>query len=322
MFNLIAIVLQVLPVNLFLSRRYAFAGTAAFRVLPSIAYLALPNSTEINANLTNSQWHLALLALVILLAHPGKSSGWAIFDITVISLLSLTGPFSILLLPVAAVMYWRTKGGHMAVLGGVIASGALIQGMALSAGTRVARPLGATWHQFVRITGHQVFLSALFGNRGFWLPDPQPGWYSAVLLLALVLGTATMIYAVVRGPLQLKLFVLFSALVLAASLKWPLADWQVLHQPGAAGRYWFFPMMGFLASVFWMVFNRAVSGKAKAAAVLVLLAMPIGIVRDWRYPSLPDLHFPQYAAQFSALPRGSRFAIPINPGWTMVLIKK
>jgi hypothetical protein len=322
LFNLTALVLQILPVTLFLSKRYAFVRNLPFRIVLSLAYLGLPNSAEINGNLTNAQWHLALLGCMVLLARPGTMRIWVVFDFSVILLLALTGPFSILLLPIAAIVYWKTNRTWCAVLGGLLAAGAVIQIVALSRGTRVARAAGASFPQFIRITGHQVFMSALFGQKGLWLPGPDPGWHFAVLCLFVLAGTSVMTYAAIRGPWKLKLFVGFSAAVFAAALKSPLGSWQVLHLPGAAGRYWFFPMLGFLASLFWMAAACAAPNKIRFGAFLLALTMSTGVVRDWRYPPLADLHFSEYVERFAASPRGARFAIPINPGWTMVLVKK
>jgi hypothetical protein len=53
--------------------------------------------------------------------------------------------------------------------------------------------------------------------------------------------------------------------------------------------------------------------------------LPLGIVRDWRYPDFADLHFKEYAAKFEASPPGSKIEIPLNPvnaaHWTMELTK-
>ncbi|HKW66143.1 MAG TPA: hypothetical protein VJP04_02570 [Terriglobales bacterium] len=323
LFNVSAIVVQVLPVSLFLSRRYMFVGNMPTRLLLSFVYVGLPNTTEINANLTNSQWHLALLACMVLLAPPATSRAWAVFDFTVMLLLALTGPFSILLLPLAVVVYCKKPSRHEIGLLGVLAGGTCVQLLAFLGSVRVLGPSGASWRQFIRIAGHQVFLSALFGKTGLWLPDPQPRWYFFLLLLVVLLGTGAMSYALARGPLELKLFILFSVAVFASALKSPMGSWPVLHLPGAAQRYWFFPMMAFLASLFWLVFGDLVPRKLKVAASLVALTMCIGISRDWRDRPFVDMHFGQYAERFSTLPSGTQYVIPINPpGWTMVLVKK
>src|SRR5260370_8046744 len=73
LFNLVAILFQVLPVSFFLSSRFASLGTQRSRFLLGFLYLALPNSFEVNANVTNAQWHLALLACLVVLPDPPTS---------------------------------------------------------------------------------------------------------------------------------------------------------------------------------------------------------------------------------------------------------
>jgi len=70
----------------------------------------LPNSYEIDANITTIQWHLALVACLLLFAEPAESLGWRILDVVTLALISVDGPLGILLVPVAAVL-WRNRLG-------------------------------------------------------------------------------------------------------------------------------------------------------------------------------------------------------------------
>lgn len=323
LFNLIGLIVQVLPVSLFLSSRYGFAGPLPRRMLFSFVYLALPNTAEINVDITNAQWHMALLGCMVLLAGIARSWRWMAFDLAVMVLLAVTGPFAILLVPVAALIYWHRKELWRALLGGVVVVGALLQAVSLATNPRSARALGASWHQFIRITGRQVFWAPLFGSSGFWLPDPQPRWYFDLLGLTVLLGFSLLLFALWKGPFRLKLFLVFSLELFAAALVSPLGEWRVLHLPGAASRYWFFPMLCFLACLFWLVLAEGISKKLRWVALALLLSMGLGVTSDWRYPPLVDFHFARYAREFAAVPKNTQFEIPINPpGWKMVLLKK
>jgi hypothetical protein len=328
LFNAAGIVVQVLPVNLFLSSRFSFAGKLWQRAIASFIYLALPNTSELNANLTNAQWHLALLGCMILIVRPADSKGWLIFDWLVVGLLVLTGPFCILLLPIAAFMFWRTKRNSKLLYALAFTLGSVIQSIELLIAHRGASFLGANWIQFTRIVGHQVFLAPIFGRTGLWRPDPQPHWYLVFLLGWVVLGFLFFVYALWHGPIELKLFVVFGILILAASLKSPLGNlpnapqWQFLHLPGAAGRYWFFPEVAFLGAILWMVWSTKQPRLLRALAASLLVCMSIGIYNDWCYPRFVNLHFDVYARQFEALPPGTPFTIPVNPSWSMRLTKK
>jgi hypothetical protein len=78
-------------------------------VFGSLLYLALPNAFEIHANTTNIQWHLALLALLVLLSQAQAAKAWRYFDYAVLSFALVDGPLGILLIPVAAVLLWLRR---------------------------------------------------------------------------------------------------------------------------------------------------------------------------------------------------------------------
>src|SRR5271170_3385884 len=67
--NSIAIAVQAIPVNLMLCTRSSEWGNLQTRAVLAALYLALPASVEIHAGITNSQWILALIALLLLVAR-------------------------------------------------------------------------------------------------------------------------------------------------------------------------------------------------------------------------------------------------------------
>ncbi|NET62611.1 MAG: hypothetical protein F6K47_42925 [Symploca sp. SIO2E6] len=70
-FNLIAIIIQILPAILITSSRFSVLIPNRYsRLFLAFLYLALPNSIEIHANLTNTQWHLAIVAYLVVAATP------------------------------------------------------------------------------------------------------------------------------------------------------------------------------------------------------------------------------------------------------------
>ena len=119
------------------------------------------------------------------------------------------------------------------------------------------------------------------------------------------------------------------ALVLALAMRHPLASfagqfkqWELMEIPGCGNRYYYFPMLAFLATPVWMLSYRVAKSRfSRCAALLVLLGLPIGIFRDWQYKPFPDKDFKTYVTQFEQLPAGARFSIPIHPMWQMDLIK-
>jgi hypothetical protein len=63
-------------------------------------YLLMPNTAELHANVTNSQWYLALAAFLIVISDAAPNRIWKAFDNVLLLLSGLSGPFSIFLTPI------------------------------------------------------------------------------------------------------------------------------------------------------------------------------------------------------------------------------
>jgi hypothetical protein len=93
-FNLTAILIKILPVNLLASSRFELLIPQFYlRLFIGFLYLALPYSAEVHANITNAHWYLAILGCMIILATPSTLFIWQFFDTGIILLLALSGPF-------------------------------------------------------------------------------------------------------------------------------------------------------------------------------------------------------------------------------------
>lgn len=331
--NLCAITIQILPVNIFLSSRFSKIGLS-LRLAASLLYLALPNSYEIDANATTIQWHLALLACLVLLAQPAANWNWRFFDAIVLMLTSIESPMGVLLVPVAGAMWWVRRNKQAATLLVLLLPGATAQTavLLLSRARRLA-PLGASLERLNSIVARQVFLGSLLGKKAVlhFLLRHSANVATVVETIATVVGILTLVYVLRRAPAELKIFVLFAFAVLAMGLTHPMPGmsnqpaWELMRFPGTGNRYYFLPSLAFLASLYWIVFGAG-SRKARWLAGAVLLLLPIGIIEDWRYPAFKDLHFREYAARFEAAPSGTMMTIPINPvgaaNWKMELTKR
>jgi hypothetical protein len=329
--NLFAMAIQILPASIFLSSR--FSNIALWkRLIAAFVYFALPNTYEVNANTTTIQWHLGLLACMVLLAPSTRSWKWRIFDGVVLVLISLDSPVGVVLLPVAALVWWMRRNRGSAISLASLLPGAVIQGLTvLSSHARPVAPNGANWHRLIRILGGQIFMSPLLGNMTLlhmtWRHFPN--YVFARVIVAFVIGLAILFYALRYAPAEVKLFILFGFAVLSLSLAHPIPglapqpQWELLAFPGHGNRYYFLPSISFLVALVWIA--SSASKVPRRIAGVLLLMLPLGIVRDWRYPDFADLHFQEYASRFEASPRGTKIVIPLNPvtdaHWTMELIK-
>ena len=327
--NLCAIAIQILPVNLFLSARFK-AISYNVRVFASLLYLAIPNAFEIHANTTNIQWHLALLALLVLLSQAEAAKAWLYFDYAVLFFALLDGPLGILLVPIAAFLLWVRRDRRTALALGVMIPFAVVQSLfILFSNSRRPAPNGASFERLTGILGGQIFFSAIFGLRSFIrLFVSHVHWLPLIETVALVIGLAIMLYAFRFGPMELKVLVFYAAIGLTFALIHPIASfageqeqWALLQVPGCGNRYYFFPMLAFFASLIWMLMDSAKSKVPRYAALAVLLFLPVGICRDWQYKPFIDMNFQDAATAFEGAPPGTTISIPINPNWHMRLTK-
>ncbi len=204
--NLIGLTVQVLPVSFLLSARCASLGSLSTRGLFAAAYVALPSCSEINVMVTNAQWHLALLSCLVLLAVPGKKFFWRLFDVSVLSLSGLTGPFCLMLVPIAAVIARRRRKVWLSPAYLALAITAIMQLTVMGVlaaidappgmGGRLSLMNGASWQLFVRILGSQVFLNAITGgNRLAIRPESE---YLALSTLLAGAGCGLFVYVLLR----------------------------------------------------------------------------------------------------------------------------
>jgi len=322
--NVIGLLIQVLPILVLLSSRSVSWGSLRFRSVLAFVYLALPNSFEIHATVTNAQWHLAFLSALIVLANEPRSRAWCTFDLVFLILGGLTGPFCLFLSIVAFLSWFLCRGAWRAIQLVVLSATAIIQASALMFGN-VRHPgpgLGASALELIKILGGQVYLGALIGANS--LATRHGTAVLVVLCTATIFGTALFIIGAITGGRHIRLFTVFALLIFAASLSNPMESatmpqWQSLLIDRGT-RYWFFPMLAFLWSIIWCA--QSPRPLLKRTAAILLVFATVGVVRNWRCPPYPPSHFSASAAIFSQARPGSIVRIPIYPNWTMELHKK
>ena len=323
--NLIAIAVMAMPVNILLSSRSVAWGSLRSRALLAGVFLVLPNCTEISYGITESQWLLALSAFLILVASTPRNITGRIFDLGVVLLCGLTGPFCILLLPLAVVFAWKHRVRWRWVVAGILALLCLIQVWALlvvDPAGRTGAVTGASPALLARILCGQVYLATLLGANGLAARSGLIVFFCCIA----VGGTILVAIHFATGSPARKLFLLFSSMLFVVSLISPTGSipggppsWHSLAA-GAGVRYWFFPSLAFAWSLIWC--SCQPSRVLGIVSTSLLCLMCFGIVRDWRHSPFPDLHFAEHARRFASASVGETVTIPLNPnGWNMQLVK-
>lgn len=321
--NLIAIVIEALPVNLLLSDRSVTWGTLRLRLILAATYLVLPNTREMIGTVTESQWLLALSAFLILVGAPASSTLGRIFDAAILLACSLTGPFCFVLLPMSFFTTrqknrpWR----HFTI--GIFLLGSLVQAstLILHHSTRTSAPLGVSVKGFVQILSCQVYLGALIGSNAL-SPILHLGALSAIAIAGSIIA-----FLIARSSLNMRLLWLFAAALFAASLANPITPrianmtaWEILAlSPGA--HYWFLPTLAFAWSIAFCLRSRRQILQIAGGGMALL--MVVGLIRDFRYPPFPAGRFGHDVSRLEATPAGETLVIPEYPeGWQVRLVKR
>jgi len=328
-FYLTAIVVQISVAGFIASERLSdLLPDKKWRLALAFAYLAMPHSWEIYANVTNSQWHLALLGCLILTAKPPSGRSGRIFDLAAISIMAVSGPFSLLLVPVAAAVLWCRREFHYVALMGITAGGALLQTFSLLSFERPIQPeLGIAPEPLAGIIARHLAISPLIGSRGFEKLSSTVFYGPALIYAAAALSIAAFGLIILRGGFELRLLGTFSVLIVIAALISPAVSpapgqWAFMADNDTAIRYWFIPTFTLYSGIVYLLSKGNLHAAARTGAVILSLAAIAGIAADFRLPRLTDYRFRDYAAEFEKAPHGTNYEFPINPNWKMTLIRK
>jgi hypothetical protein len=330
--NLIAIGIQALPAAFLASSRLVLAIRRSWLQLAlGLLYVGLPNIWGTMTTVTNAQWHLAVLACIVVLSTPSRHAAWRVFDVLVVSLSALSGPFAIFLVPVLALKWYFRRERWLLVLGGIAVVAGLVQTSLIFFAhnqNAVRPPLGGL-NALLRVLVGRVFYGFLFGQTGYnrLVNDSSTIWLELIVIRVVAVALVVLLgYVLVRGSLELRLLLVFGGLALAAALLWPTFEplqvpyWKNLQSPGASNRYFLIPMFALGCAFVWLAAQRAIAARIIAGIVLST-ALIFGVTRDWREPPPLDYDFPRFVAKYNRAPSGAKIQILYPPGWSMVLTK-
>lgn len=344
LFNLVALIIEALPPLFLVSNRMRHIGPRWLRCVLALLYLLVPDSSEVHANITNSQWHLVVLACLVLIAEVPRSTWGRIFDVVILLLCGLSTATVFLLLAVAVardLLPLLHYGGKKFCVSpsekrwglfqtSLLAMTAFVQGLTLfTAGVaRLHSSLGATVDRFVRIVAGQIVLPVFLGSNRLYEISHDPVTVTFIALMITAITGLVYLYALASGTPQLKCFILLAGLVLAAALTFPNVQpvahqWDLFLWPGAALRYWYIPKLAVIATLIWLL-GRQRPATIRLAAGVLTCVMLVALVGHWQYRPFDNFQFDGYVRTFEQLPSGAVGEFPLNPAgiWTMRLVKK
>lgn len=332
--NLVGAALQVLPAVVLLSNRCVYWGPLGLRAVMAAIFIANPNAPEVHVNVTNAQWHFALLELFLSLAPTPRSWLGKAATLLVVLVGTLSGPFPAALFVVLLIFWFVERRRWTLVLIVLFGLGTLRQAQTFMSATEATDPvqsrvvlehvpLGASPSLLARILGQNIVLNSVTG-----INSPRVLHHVPLVgaLLLCVVGVFALTIAIRRGPLEFRLFVVFTLILLVASLRSPLISgngprWQLLLYDCGA-RYYLFPSLAFLWAIVYSAWrNPSPIVQKLAMATMVLFVM--GVLRRWEYQPFPDLHYQAELQRLESAPKGQLVKIPIVPvTWSMSLVKR
>lgn len=263
---------------------------------------------EVLGTITNIQWLMApALAMIVATPSPARLPSRA-NQLAFTVCASLSGPFSILALPLCAARLWTSRDRHSLQLVAIVAASALIQfTVAITSyvhSVGESAPLAEAMTLFDRWFG-----TLASGDLTHSFPQ-----FKAALFLVVAYAVSLVL---LRDRVHVALLV-FSLLVMVATwLKYLHGYPGYLARGWYADRYFYIPHFAVLFAIACAVLSVRLPTYARmaAAAALALIVTSMHDTRRSRLTPLP------WAEQADRLDAGEAVAIPTNPvgAWTVVI---
>jgi hypothetical protein len=184
--------------------------------------------------LVNAQWHLCVVALLLLMSVSPRSLAGRIAEGSVLVVAGLTGPFAIALLLAAALAVVVRREWWRLCRAVIIATATTVQLIVLltsGSASRVQRPLGASVAVLIHIVANRIVLPAFLGDAGGVRVGATAWWQAAAIQdLAAACAVGVFAYGLIRGTWELRMLLCFGLAVLVGALRDPS-----LYRPAPSG---------------------------------------------------------------------------------------
>jgi hypothetical protein len=292
------------------------------RWLYAVAMVLVPHGGEVFGTITNLQWYGALLLFLLVIQSPAQDWRAATKDAGIALVFGLTGPFSLLVLPLilGKAFIVRPTGHDLPAIAILCAAAiATIVAMIGSSGTTylnqyLASPGIAAGAVVIVVLsswiGQSIHLAAapainlisgiVFGIAVLIILRPALGWLHSRRTVALAAG-ASLLYAL--------------ALLLTPALRVEPVGLFMVQARGDGERYLFAPHVLLLWFLIYLAQNADFRSKRGAAVVLSFIALSVAI--EFQAKPVPDYDWPSQAAKIG--PEMAEARIP--PNWQVQLCR-
>ncbi|HWD41645.1 MAG TPA: hypothetical protein VG944_22575 [Fimbriimonas sp.] len=275
------------------------------RGLLALLIVGYPNAEEIFANVAHSQWYLCILGMAFLYCKPGKTRLTTVLEICITVLIAFTGPFSLVLAPLAWYLAWANKprfGRRRVALALVWSVAFLVTVASLLVQPRLGHSGSHRPYLLVRMISEQVAIGSLQGLQE--MRSRQADAFCNIPSVTYAFGVvAVLAYGFAKGSGFLKALICMGVFSFLSAV---LTDtsWIALGN-GLGERYFLFLGLSFLLGLVLLSRNLPWAPGRWALRALAVVAVT-GILRNWTYPPPnPALDYKTQLASFARLPRGA-----------------
>jgi hypothetical protein len=323
-YNVCALVVTLVVVGSVFSKRLRMD----YKPLVALAVVLVPMyQGEVFLTITNAQWILAALLVVVLMKDtPDTTHGGAgvqtALDVLAIIVCGLTGPFIVFLAPLFAFRWFRDRTWPRTLLTLAVVAVAAIQVMFLLNSSEAASALPSV-AQILDRTGILVYRmsSGLFvGTTMTSIVRRLPPTIRLVPPLAAALLYVAVILALPRLPAPARSSYVNACLgvhfLMLLSVLYRLkADDEVLGLMYLGQRYFYIPML-MIAWALISLLPCAIRPIGRGAAVLLLLVLFASVTSGFRATPFVDYQWESYSRMIGA----KTVDVPLNPlSWSILL---
>jgi len=335
--TLMALLIQLIPLGLIIWSNAEFWASPLKKITGMLIYLLTPLSGEIWLNTINSQFYLALAAILILI-EPAENEGqrkWAYR--LLLGMAGLTGPVSSILVPVYILLAWLAKERERAIQAIILGVCAIIQVGLLISSSASDKTIGmrlvdgrlyllmfSMWTQSIGLLlGGKYWM----GKLASWIIVGYEG--GNIILVVMWIGLSILTVALfwwlsVRLSVRERVIFLGSySLMLGISYVGSLTgDKLELIVPGTGVRYFWVPNVIFGFLLMANVLNWA-NGKLRVwlCAIMLLIVLVLGGI-SYNATLIASWEWPQWRTEIALWQADPEHKIKIwPPGWEITLLK-
>ncbi|CAB3687708.1 hypothetical protein [Achromobacter pestifer] len=253
-----------------IQRSWTLGVSAIGTAILLMAVAIQPNVGEVFFTLTNTQWLLAAGFAIILLTGDANSLGFKPYRLLGLSILGLTGPFSVVILPVLTLraLYFKDLSANAWIYVTTLFC-ACIQAAVLLNSPRLA------------VNGGSIDLLSWavgFGRLAFFSVDAPLGWAGAITLwIAMIVGIASHWAAggtARTTAVQGVMLTVMALLLLLASMYSAKSNVAAVIVLGSGSRYTWVPYTLILFAL-WIFTKRSLVCQLLIGAIWLAIALPV-----------------------------------------------